>query len=130
MWIRMSDLKSTPSAVSEETPRASVTAEIERSVGSIWQRRSGTRPSSVNTEINGDSVRCVIEEGEPEAAEPVTDGDAPELAGTDSNAYQHEASAAVSRITKRTVSAYIAKRDSKTGHPTQTFILERIRVKY
>ncbi len=129
MWIEMSDPKSTSSAVSEEASKPSVTAEIERSVGSIWQRRSGTRPSSVNTEINGDSIRCVIEEGEPEATEPA-DEDAPVLAGTDSNAYKHEAAAAVARITRRTVSAYIAKRDKETGNPTQTFILERIRVKY
>jgi hypothetical protein len=100
-------------------------------VGSIWQRRTGARPNSVSTKIEGDAVRCVIEEGKPTAEETeALAADESEVAGTDSNAYQHEASAAISRITKRTVSAYIAKRDKKTGLATQTFILERVRTKY
>ena len=35
----------------------------------------------------------------------------------------------MARITHRNVSALIAKRDAKTGVATQTFILERKRVK-
>lgn len=120
------------SAVSDETPAASVSDEIGRTVGSIWQRRTGTRPTNVSTEINGDAIRCVIEEGEAAPADPEAevDPEAPVVAGTDSNAYRHEANAAVARITKRTVSAYIAKTDKKTGLATQTFILERVRTKY
>jgi hypothetical protein len=123
----MSDPKAT---ADEAAPETSVATEIGRSVGSIWQRRAGTRPANVSTEINGDAIRCVIEEGEAVPEEAAADEEAPELGGTDTNAYRHEASAAVSRITKRTVSAYIAKTDKKTGHATQTFILERVRTKY
>ena len=116
---------------SDEAAVPSVSTEIERSVGSIWQRRTGARPASVTTKIEGDAVRCVIEEGDPTAEETEAIEQAePAVAGTDSNAYRHEASAAVARITKRTVSAYIAKRDKKTGLATQTFILERVRTKY
>jgi hypothetical protein len=115
----------------EEAAAPSVSTEIERSVGSIWQRRTGARPASVSTKIEGDAVRCVIEEGEPTAEESAALEQAePAIGGTDSNAYRHEASAAVARITKRTVSAYIAKRDKQTGLATQTFILERVRTKY
>ena len=127
---------SDPKTVAEPAAETTVASEIARSVGSIWQRRVGTRPANVSTEINGDAIRCVIEEGEALPAEPEpaadaeVDPDAPVFGGTDTNAYRHEASAAVARITKRTVSAYIAKKDKKTGNSTQTFILERIRTKY
>ena len=93
-----------------------ISTEIARSVGSIWERRSGTRATSVSTTIEGDAVRCTIEGGEA--------GD-----GT-STGYQHEASAAVTRISKRKVCAYIDKRDKQTGVATQTFILDPVRTKY
>ncbi len=111
----------------KEHATASISSEIARSVGTIWERRGGVRAASIDTQIEGDSIRCTIEDGEPNADDAA---ETAELAGTDSNAYKHEASAAVSRITKRTVSAYIAKRDKKTGIATQTFILERVRTKF
>ncbi len=113
------------STTADEAPKeSSVSTEIGRAVGSIWQRRDGTRPANVSTEFKGDSIRCTIERAdEPDEAEAEAE-DLP-AGGTDSNAYRHEASAAVSRITKRTVSAYISKTDKKTELTTQTFILER-----
>ena len=36
----------------------------------------------------------------------------------------------MAKITNRNVAAFIAKRDAKSGMATQTFILERLRVKY
>jgi hypothetical protein len=124
----MSELKAGAEAPVDTT----VSTEIARSVGSIWQRRAGTRPANVSTEIKGDSIRCVIEEGEPSDEElaDAANEEIPALGGTDTNAYRHEASAAVARITHRTVSAFIAKRDKQTGLATQTFILERNRTKY
>jgi hypothetical protein len=119
-------------AAPEETSAASVSDEIGRTVGSIWQKRTGTRPANISTEFNGDAIRCVIEEGEAAPVDPEAevDPEAPSIGGTDTNAYRHEANAAVARITKRTVSAFIAKKDKKTDLTTQTFILERIRTKY
>ncbi len=115
----------TDTAVSD-TSEPSITAEITRSVGSIWERRSGARAASISTEIGGDSIRCTIEGGADAGPSDPESG----LSGTDCNAYRHEASAAVARITKRTVSAYIGTRDEKTGIATQAFILERIRTKF
>ena len=100
--------------------------EIAQVMGSIWQRRAGVRPSAVNIEVDGDVIRCLIEEDDaddPKASEP-EDGRT-----TESNACKHETAAAVTRITGRHVSALIAKRDAKTGVASQTFILERKRVK-
>ena len=116
----------TNAAATGQSAGDGISTEIERSVGSIWERRDGARAGSISAEVSRDTVRCTIEAGDgaeaPAGEEPV--------AGTDSNAYRHEASAAVARITKRTVSAYIGKRDNKTGIATQTFILERVRTKF
>jgi hypothetical protein len=104
--------------------------EIARSLSSIWQRRTGVRPASITAEFSGDVVRCAIDAGEPES-DPEPDGDEPTIVqGTDSSGYQHEACAAVTRIVRRKVSAYIASTDSKTGIATQKFIVERVRVRY
>ncbi len=108
----------------EGSAEASISNEIARSVGSIWERRGGSRAASVSTEIDGNAIRCVIDGGD------TGSGPSSPIAGTDSNAYRHEASAAVARITKRTVSAYMDRRDKKTGVATQTFILERVRTKF
>jgi hypothetical protein len=88
--------------------------EIARSLGSIWQRRTGVRPSSISAEVSGDVVACAIDAGEQQVE----------------SGYQQEACAAVTKIARRKVSAYIAKTDAKTGIATQKFIFERIRVKY
>ena len=115
---------SDPSPAPTETPDSAISAEIGRAVGSIWERRAGNRPKLINTEVGGDVVRCVIEEG---AAEDGVDANG---AVGDTNAYRTEATAAVARITKRSVSAFIAKRDAKSGTATQTFILDRLRVRH
>jgi hypothetical protein len=94
-----------------------ISQEIARSLSSIWQRRTGAKPNSINAEFRGDVVRCRIDT---DALEP----------DTESSGYQHEACAAVTRIVRRKVSAYIASTDAKTGTTTQKFIFERIRVKY
>lgn len=108
-----------------------LSAEIERSLGSIWQRRSGTRPASISAEIRGDAVRCAIEPGEP--AESPSDGEPEaddEASASDAYSFRVESIAAVTRITHRPVSAFIDKVDAKSGNARQTFILERARIRY
>jgi hypothetical protein len=100
--------------VGEARKGEGITEEIARSLGSIWQRRTGERPSSINATFDGDVVRCAIDAGE----QMIDSG------------YQQEACAAVTRIAHRKVSAYIASTDKETGAATQKFIFERIRVKY
>jgi hypothetical protein len=123
----MSDPKA--DTVVEESRESPVSAEIGRAVSSIFQRRAGVRPTSVDTKFQGDAIRCVIADGDP-TPEEVTAHEEATDAGTDTTAYRHEAAAAVTRITKRHVNAYIAKRDEKAGTSTQTFILEPVQTKY
>ena len=109
------------------TARADVCDQIGRSVGSLWQRRSGIRPASVSTEYVGDVVRCEIRQGE--STRDADDGAEEENVSTlNASGYQHGAQAAVERITGRSVRAFIAKRDKGPG-TTQAFILEPLRIK-
>lgn len=107
--------------------------EIGRAVGSLWQRRSGVRPTSVQTEFINDVVRCTIDRGA--EVEPAADGEAPEPATGKSDplgdvGYQRLAQVAVSEATGRTVTGFIAKR-VKEGEPaTNSFILEPVRTRH
>jgi hypothetical protein len=105
--------------------------EIARSLGSVWQRFSGARPKSTSVEIERDVVRCVIEEGtpEPDGDEDGAADDGPALS-PDSPGFNHNATAAIARVTGRRVIAFIPKRDKKTHISTQTFILDRPRQKF
>jgi hypothetical protein len=115
-----------------------VSEEISRSVGSIWQRHAGARPT-VSTEIEGDVVTCVIEgstdivavevaeavvvaegDAEPAEAKPV---DGKKLLST--GAYRADAIICVARSTRRRVMGFISSRDADAGTSTQRFILER-----
>lgn len=115
------------------TSSSAVGEEIARSLSSIWQRRSGTRPSAATTEIANDVVRCVMEGAvgnpPPEPNEGETAHDE-RIASPDSREYRQEAVTAVAKLTKRKVKAFVPKRDEKTGAATETFILEAKRVNY
>lgn len=116
-------------AATESGPTTS--EQIERSLGSVWQRCSGQRPKSMTVELDGDRVRCVVEEAPPVAA---TDDDGDQLPDPDfspeSNRYRNDATAAVARVMRRRVVAYIPKRDAKTDLASQVFILHRPGRKY
>ena len=111
--------------------------QIGRSLSAIWERRDGVRPTTIVASFESDVVRCTIEPGaavavEPEESRDAVDGEVAEVAevgSTDSVAYRHEAADMVARLTKRRVTALIAKRDKKTGFSTNTFTLERRGVK-
>ena len=105
--------------------------EIARSLGSAWQRSSGSRPKSTSVEIGKDVVRCVIEEGAP-GSETHEDGDGlPDSAPTlDGAGFELDASAAIARVMGRRVIAFIPTRDENAGTSRQTFILDVPRRRY
>jgi hypothetical protein len=102
--------------------------QIAKSMGSVWHRFSGERPNSTTVEIHQDLVRCVIQEGTPDTGAD-EDGETPHdpQLSPDSASFGHNATAAVARITRRRVVAFIPKRDKETETSTQTFILDRPR---
>jgi hypothetical protein len=117
-------------AAAEVDPHA---AEIAKSLGTVWTEFSGQRPKSTEVEVERDRIRCVIEEGVPDAEaddgeavdEPVANPRVSAEAG-----FGYGAKAAVARITGRRVIGFIPKRDKKAGTSTQTFILHRERRRY
>ncbi len=98
--------------------------EIGRSLGSLWQRFSGERPTSTSVEMRQDGVRCVIQEGaaDAEAQDPDETTDDPRLSPA---GLKHNATTAVARITGKRVVAFIVKRDKEAKTSTQTFLYDR-----
>jgi hypothetical protein len=117
----------------EHAPSGDATSdEIARSLGSVWQRFSGARPKSTSVEIERNVVRCVIEEGTPEAAseEDAEAGDREPGLSPDSASFSYNATAAITRATGRRVVAFIPKRNKKEQTSTQTFILDQPRQRF
>jgi hypothetical protein len=107
--------------------RAELCEQIGRSVGTLWARHSGVRPESVDTEYDGDVIRCEIHPG-PSLEVESEDGE--EASGSiGAVTYQRQAQAEVARLTGRTVLAFIAK-TRKDAVSTNAFVLEPILVKY
>jgi hypothetical protein len=102
--------------------------EIARSLGSIWRRFSGHRPLSTSVEIDQNVIRCVIEEGSPDA-ESDEDGESTDPLLSQAGLKQ-EATAAVTRLTGRRVVGFIPKSPKQSESSTQTFVLERPRERF
>jgi hypothetical protein len=100
-----------------------VTAQLTRSLTSVWQHHAGAKPSGTDTEVTAERVRFVLADavaGEPQT--PVADDEA--ARSTESQRYRQDAIAAVTRITGRKVMGFIPKRDAKTDIASDTYILE------
>jgi len=105
-------------------------AEINSSIVALWRRHTGVRPTDACTEIRGNVVTCVLHDAgcelegteyAPQRARAVrTRHDRRRGSAT----FEIDAAAAVSRITRQRVSAFISRRDAETGVATETFTLE------
>ena len=106
-----------------------VSEEIARSLGAVWHRFSGRRPKAMSVDVQREVVRCVITEA---PAEDSVDGDAASASGPDvgSLRFGYDATAVVARATRQRVIAFIPKRDGKTQIVTQTYILDRPRMRF
>jgi hypothetical protein len=114
------------SAGEERAAESTVCEEIGRAVGSLRQRSSGERPTSVRTEYIGDVVRCTIEEKDDTTPDEES---IDATVGLDSHRYRSQAEAAVARLTKRRVVGFVTKPGADDA-TMNTFILEPIRTKY
>ncbi len=130
----MSDLQE---SASNGAGNSDLSNEIGRSVGAVWQRHGGGRPSSITTEFKGDVVTCTLHdavstigvavEGEDDGADQKDDDGPPR--SPNSNRYRNEAMAAMRRLTGRKVLGFIPKRNAKTDAATDVYVLEEIRIK-
>ena len=102
--------------VPETQPKPALSDELSRSLGSIWRRHAGGRPSAATIEISGNVVTFVMVDAVSAPAEPAEDGSAPdEGLSPDSGDYRLEVIAAVTRITGR---PSVGSSRSATRRPT------------
>lgn len=113
----------------EGRPGVDASNEIARSLGAVWQRFSGQRPKSTSVEMSKDVVKCMIEEPAPGSASE-EDGEASDAPKLTPAGLKHNATAVITRITGRQVSAFIVKRDKQAEVSTQTFILDQPRQRF
>ena len=116
-----------PDAIAPQATELST--EISRAIGTIWTHYArGVRPADVQTEIRANVVECVLTgavdsfdkgmalEDEPAPARKRTTG-----------AYKLDATAAVRRLTRMRVNAFVSKHDAKTDTAKEVFILDPLR---
>ena len=108
-------------------PATDVATEIGSSLASVWARYFGARPSTAETEFEGDVVRWILVNGtsvfEAGMSAATAEGESQPVRTV--RGYERDTSAAVAKATHRRVMAMISDRDAKTGIVTETFILER-----
>ena len=106
--------------------------EITRSLGTVFQRHASERPTEISTEVDEDVVRCVFKDAVASFdAGPASESDGPveEPRVTNTAGYRNAAIAAVAKATNRRVVGFIPKHDKKTDVATATFLLEQKRRK-
>ena len=103
-------------------------AELTKSLVSLWTQYAGKRPTNARTEIRGNVVTCVL-------VDAVRDYDrsmiAPQTHDTVRGAgkltpaaYKRDAVAAVVRLTRQRVVAFVSSHDRDTDVATEVFTLE------
>jgi hypothetical protein len=113
---------------SESIEPTDLPSEITKSLGSVWRRYSEDQPVDAETEIDGDVVRCVLTDAvggfnrgiAAASADDAAESERPLTEAT----YRRDAIAAVSRITRRRVLAFVSNHDSKTDIAREVFVLE------
>jgi hypothetical protein len=104
-----------------------LSAELTKSLTSLWTRYAGKRPTGGRTEIRGNVVTYVL-------ADSVGDFNrnlvAPQTRGVVDDdkltpaAYKQEAVAAVVRVTRQRVASFVSSHDQDTDVATEMFTLE------
>lgn len=116
-----------PDAVATEATELST--EISRAIGTIWTHYArGVRPADVQTQIRANVVTCVLTG----AVDGFDKGMAAENEPADTRkrsagAYKLDATAAVRRLTRMRVNAFVSKHDAKTDVAKEVFILDPLR---
>jgi len=102
-----------------------LSADLTRSLSSLWTRYAGKRPTSGRTEIRGNVVTCVLAGAVGDFKEsmigPQT-GDA--VRGAALADYKRDAIAAVVGLTRQRVSSFVSRHDRDTDVATEVFTLE------
>jgi hypothetical protein len=110
-----------------------LSAEVTRSLTSLWTRYAGKAPTNGRTEIRGNVVTCVLADAVGDFNRSMIDRSmiAPQTGATVSGvgkltpaAYKQEAVAAVVRVTRQRVASFVSSHDRDTDVATEIFTLE------
>jgi uncharacterized protein YbcI len=105
-----------------------LSADVSESLGSLWARYAGKRPTSARTEIRGNVVTCVLVDAvasfnrsmiAPQAHDTVRG-----VGKLTPATYRREAVEAVVRLTRQRVASFMSSHDRDTDVATEIFTLE------
>jgi uncharacterized protein YbcI len=113
---------------SETARPPSLPAEISSSLASVWNQYASERPSGVETVIRGNRVKCVLTD----AVQMLNEGliAAETEQGRDDgrrmtpSTFRNDAIAAVTRVTRCNVVAFVSDHNTQTDVATEIFLLE------
>jgi uncharacterized protein YbcI len=105
-----------------------LSADLSESLGSLWARYAGKRPTSARTDIRGNVVTCVLVDAvasfnrsmvAPQGHDTVRG-----VGKLTPATYRREAVAAVVRLTRQRVASFVSSHDRDTDVATEIFTLE------
>jgi uncharacterized protein YbcI len=103
-------------------------AELTKSLVSLWTQYAGKRPTQARTEIRGNMVTCVLDDAVGDYNKSMI---APQTQDTVRGAgkltpagYRRDAVAAVVRLTRQRVVAFVSSHNRDTDVATEVFTLE------
>ena len=105
-----------------------LSADLSESLGSLWARYAGKRPTSARTDIRGNVVTCVLVDAvasfnrsmiAPQAHDTVRG-----VGKLTPATYRREAVAAVVSLTHQRVASFVSSHDRDTDVATEIFTLE------
>jgi uncharacterized protein YbcI len=117
-----------PDSETEAASTPGLPAEISSSLASVWSNYASERPSAAETVIQGNRIKCVLKD----AVQTLNDGltaaetdEAPDGGRRlTQSTFRNDAIAAVKRVTRRQVVAFVSDHDAKTDVATEVFLLE------
>jgi uncharacterized protein YbcI len=105
-----------------------LSAELTKSLTSLWTRYAGRPPTDGRTEIHGNVVTCVLADAVGDFNEsmiaPQTRDNVPRVGRLTPAAYEREAVEAVVRVTRQRVASFVSDHDRGTDVATEVFTLE------
>ena len=105
-----------------------LSAELTKSLASLWTRYAGTPPTDARTEIRGNVVTCVLADAVGDfnrsMIAPQADDTVRGVGKLTPAAYKREAVAAVVRLTRQRVASFMSSHDRDTDVATEVFTLE------
>jgi uncharacterized protein YbcI len=105
-----------------------LSAQLTKSLESLWTDYAGKPPTDARTEIHGNVVTCVLADGVGDfnrsMIAPQTRDTVRGVGKLTRAAYKREAVAAVVRLTRQRVASFVSSHDRDTDVATEVFTLE------